>query len=466
ELSHASAAASRAATVEAALAASGTPGVAATLAGWWCSVNSPPGACRRSGAMRARGSPMRRAAATSASPSPKISSRAPQCFCSARAHSSGPTPAGSPGTSASRRRCISAVADGAGGGADIDIGFAAHFTQEPVPFVLELALADGFTGLVATVFIVDAGLAAADALDDVPAGLAAERCGDFAVLQRRDLLAERRAELVVGEPAKVAAGLAGDGVVGRLARDRGERAAPGHCGMKAVDAGLGGGVIAPDQDVACLVLGDGLAGGGLRAVADVDKLQQLEAAGTARGTEHLAGLEAADDRAERGRDLVDAAPAEIAALERVGAVGVAHCRRREIHLAAFKQALDPFDLLFGHCDLLWRGAVGQCDQDVGEPVLGAAGLAGQCGVDLGVGDHDRALRESLAQALDGELVAQRAAELVVRDAVAGQLLAELVGRHVVLPGDCSGRGVKLFIGHAHAGGLGACGLQLDQDQAL
>src|SRR5690554_1226085 len=240
----ASAAASRLATVEAALAGAGTPGDTATAAGSSCRTNRPPGAMMRSGAGRCIGSPRRSAAASSVAASAKSSSSASQERCSARAHSSGPTPAGSPGTSASRGRGISAAADGSGGGPDVDEGFAAHLAQEAVPLVLELALADGLARLVAAVLGVDVGLAGAGALDNVPAGLAAERRRHFVVLQRGDLVAELRAEGVVDEPAEAATRGGRAAVFGALAGHLGEVRAAGDFGADAVDAGLGRGVVA------------------------------------------------------------------------------------------------------------------------------------------------------------------------------------------------------------------------------
>src|SRR5690606_27242703 len=461
----ASAAASRASMVARAVAGCGRVGVAGAASGCGGRANVPPGAASRSGAGRARGRSSARAAASRTSPSPKTWSSASRGAWSARTHSSGPTPAGSPGTSASRGRRISAAAGGAGRSPDVDVGLAAHLAQEAVPLVFQLALADGLARLVAAVLVVDRGLAAARALHDVPAGLGAEGRGNLAVGERGDLVAELGAEVVLGEPPEVAAVLAAHGVLGGLAGDRREVGAPGDARAHLLDPLPGGVVVAADQDVARLVLRDHLpaARGG---VAHVDQLQQLEAAGAARGAEHLARLHGADHGRERARDLVERAPAQVAAFQCIGGVGVADGGGAEVHLAALEQRGDAVDLLLGKRDLLRGGAAGQGHQDVRQPVLLAAALGRQRGVDLGLGDRDHALREALAQALDRELVAQRTAELAEGDAVGGELLAQLVRGHVVLPRDGGDGGVELLLGHADAGGAGAGGLELDQDQAL
>src|SRR5690606_11427797 len=270
-------------------------------------------------------------------------------------------PAGSPGTSASRGRRMSAP------GADFDEGLAAQLAEEAVPLVLQLAHADRLPDPGATVLVVDVDLAGGEPLHDVPAGLGAERGGNLAVLQARDLVAEFGAELVQGEPAQVAAAVAADGVVGGFAGDLGEVGAAGDARAQGVDAGPGLGVAVlalagADQDVARVELGD-LAGVG-RAVAHLDQLQQLEAAGAAHRPVDITRLHVADDVGERRRDLVEGTPAEVAAFQRVRAVGVAHRGRGEVHLVAVDQALDAVDLGLAEHDLLRRGAYGQGDEVV------------------------------------------------------------------------------------------------------
>src|SRR5690606_28075024 len=123
-----------------------------------------------------------------------------------------------------------AVAARGSRGADVDVGLAAHLAQEAVPLVLQLALADALAHLRAAVVVGDVGLAGFLALDDVPAGLGLERRRDPAVLQAGHLCAELGTELVLGEPAQLAALVLAEGVVGLL---------PGHFGAvrAAGDAG-------------------------------------------------------------------------------------------------------------------------------------------------------------------------------------------------------------------------------------
>src|SRR5690554_5765819 len=158
----------RAWTTLAALAGSGTP--KAGSVGWVTSTRrarpSPPSS--------GSGRPSVAAARSSAAWSPNTVMSAPWSCCSAAKHSSGPTPAGSPGANARRGRAISAVGV-VGADADVDEGFAAHFAQEAFPFVLQLALADAFTDGVALLLVVHLRLARCDPLHHVPAGLGAER---------------------------------------------------------------------------------------------------------------------------------------------------------------------------------------------------------------------------------------------------------------------------------------------------
>src|SRR5690606_42060831 len=104
---------------------------------------------------------------------------------------------------------------------------------------------------------------------------------------------------------------------------------------------------------------------------------QLEAAGAAHRTQDLARLHAPDLLGEGRGDLVQRAPAEVAAFQRVGAVRIADGGGGEVHLAPVDHVEHAFDLALAGGDLPGGGAVGQGDQDVGQAVLAAvAGLAG------------------------------------------------------------------------------------------
>src|SRR5690606_19026229 len=317
-----------------------------------------------------------RAARSRAARSPNTVMSAPWSRCSAATHSSGPTPAGSPGTSARRGRVISAAVC-AGTDPDVDVGLAAHLAQEALPFVFHLALADAFADGGAALFVVHFRLARGDPLDHVPAGLGAERLRYSAVLQRCQLGTELGAEIVGPEPAQVAAAGGAGGVLGGFGRNRGEVFARDDA--RAQRRGAGSGRVVPrrvlagaDEDVARVVLGLGTAAGGAR-IAHVHQLQQLEPAGSAHRAQHVAGLHGAHGGAERRRNLVGPAPAQVAAFQRVGAVGIADRRGGELHVPAVDQGLDAVDLFLGHLHLLRRGAVGERDQDVRQAVLAAAG---------------------------------------------------------------------------------------------
>src|SRR5690606_13635454 len=143
----------------------------------------------------------------------------------------------------------------------------------------------------------------------------------------------------------------------------------------------------PDQDVARLELGhrDGRVAGPGPAL---DQLDQLEARGRAHRPEDLARLHAGDDPRERGRDLVDAAPAQVAAFQRVGAVGVAHRRGLEFDCARLELRLELLGARLRGCDLVGGRAFRDADQDVRQVVLVAAGLVRHGRIDFAFGDAD------------------------------------------------------------------------------
>src|SRR5690606_36184143 len=328
-----------------ALRGSAWPGTQETGAGMETRRSSPAAATLASGAISVSGRPRRVAAPCSVAGSPKPMRSAAQSRCAARTHSSGPTPAGSPGTSASRGRDMSAaVAAGlCVAQADVDICFAAHLAHVAVPLVFQLALADRLADLRAPVVVAGAGLARGDALHDVPAGLGPEGRRDLPIFQRRDLAAELGAELVLREPAQVAAFRLADRVIGTFARDFLEIGAARDTRTQAVDPCLGIAIAAgalgrADQDVAGAVLGYRGAACSLVALARVHQLQQLEAARPSGRADHVARRHGADRVGERHRDFIEAAPAQAAAFEGVGTVGIAHRSGCELDLPAVEQA--------------------------------------------------------------------------------------------------------------------------------
>ena len=217
-----------------------------------------------------------------------------------------------------------------------------------------------------------------------------------------------------------------------------------------------------DQDVARVVLAHQF----LLLLADLDQLEDVEAAGAAHRLGDLAGLHAGDLVREGVRHLVVLAPAEVAALERLLAIGKADRGRGEVE-AAVDLLHDHLGLLARGLDLRRAGAIGHADEDVRQPHLAALeALAREQDIDLGIGDVDAALHEALAQALHQELVAHGVAELGVAEAVALERGAQLVEADVVLLREPHHRLVELGVVDPDAGLLRARELQPDRDQPL
>ena len=99
--------------------------------------------------------------------------------------------------------------------------------------------------------------------------------------------------------------------------------------------------------------------------------------------------------------------------------------------------------------------------------LGAgAGLRGQGGIDFGFAHLNAALAKTLAQALDGDFIADRAAEFGERHAVGFDALAQAIHIDAILLGNAVDGVVELFVADADAA-LGRGGdLQLHQHQAF
>lgn len=100
-------------------------------------------------------------------------------------------------------------------------------------------------------------------------------------------------------------------------------------------------------------------------------------------------------------------------------------------------------------------------------VLRAGGrLRGDRGVDFALAHLHAALRVALAQALDGDFVAQRVAELGERHAVGLEPLTQAVRRRAVLLGDRVDGVVEICIADADAALGSARHLQLHQHEAF
>ena len=305
----------------------------------------------------------------------------------------------------------------------------------------------------------------------MPTGIGTERLADATILDAGDLLAERRTERVGREPAQIAALALAVVVLGGLLGHGLEVRATGNAGTQGIDLGLGGRVglviVHAHQDVAAVVLGHGAGAGSGTGIAHVHQLQQLEAAGATDRADHFTGLHLFHHLRERLRNFIQAAPAQIAAFQRVGAVRIANGGRVEVQLALVQQRLHAVGLLLAGGDLVGIGAVGQGDQDVRQVILVADGsLLLQRGIDFTLADADAALGEALAQALHGDFISHRSAEIIEVDAVMGQALAQGVQGRTVLLGDGIHRLVQLLVADTDAAALGAGHLQLDQHQAL
>ena len=101
---------------------------------------------------------------------------------------------------------------------------------------------------------------------------------------------------------------------------------------------------------------------------------------------HLSGLQRVGEFDERFGHRIDAAPAEIAAFERILRIGVADRRSAEIK-TAIELLLHVVGLGLGLFDLLGACVFGQRDQDVREVDLTGLDVAGsEQRIDFGVGD--------------------------------------------------------------------------------
>jgi hypothetical protein len=254
--------------------------------------------------------------------------------------------------------------------------------EEAVELFFQLAPADGFANLRALVLGADVGLAAGNALHDMPAGLGAERFGDATIADRLDLVAEVRTERIGWEPAQITTLAAAVGVLGGLLGGGLEVGATDDARAQGVNLGLGCRLVLvfsdAHQDVAGMVFGDQLLLASSGGITDLDQLEQLEAAGAAQRADDIARLHATDQLGESIGDFIQAAPAQITAFQSIGAVRIAHRSGGEVQFALVDQVLDAFDLLLAGGDLLGIGAFRQADQDVCQMVLGTGvGLLGK-----------------------------------------------------------------------------------------
>jgi hypothetical protein len=218
----------------------------------------------------------------------------------------------------------------------------------------------------------------------------------------------------------------------------------------------------PDQDLPGVVFGDHLTA----RLPAFDQLEDVKAGRAAQGGRHLAGLQVGHGVDEGRRNLVQPAPAEVAAVECIRRVRVADRGGVEVHAA-----LDGVERLLGlglrRLDVGRRAAGRDADLDVRQMhFAGLVGGAGEEVVDFAVGDADLVADDAVVQPLHGELVGELGAEGGERAALLLDRGAQLVRRHLVLLGDAGHRLVDVGVGDADALFLGLLHLQAHQYQAV
>ena len=198
-------------------------------------------------------------------------------------------------------------------------------------------------------------------------------------------------------------------------------------------------------------------GRGLRGVADLDQLDQLEAAGAADRRGDLAGASSSRiSVGERTGNLVDAAPAQVAAFQRVGAVGVARQRRRRSPSRRLSiRALTPsiFFCAVAICSGVAPSGSGTrmwARWNCAARALAWAASAASTSASLTVTRlcAKRWRRRWISSSSRIEL-----RNSAIGRAVAGDLLAQLLGADPVLLGDGGDGLVDFLVGDAHAGVL-------------
>ncbi|MNV50912.1 hypothetical protein D3C71_1429420 [compost metagenome] len=163
------------------------------------------------------------------------------------------------------------------------------------------------------------------------------------------------------------------------------------------------------------------------------------------------------------------APAHLAAFKGVLAGRVGHGHLGEV--GAFAQLLVQFlGLALSRLNGLRGGAVGQCNDDVGQAELfrelQLAEVGGEEVLHFLVGDLDALGHPALTHAADDHLAAHLVAGVGIGQAVLHQGGAELLEAHAVALGDAGQRLVEFFIGDANAGAVANLQLDVLDDQAL
>src|SRR3989442_12190241 len=254
--------------------------------------------------------------------SPMTTSSADAGCCASRTHSSGPMPAGSPEVSAMTGLAFLKP--------QLDVGLVAQLAQPFLVGLVGLALAQRLARLHAAALGTEVARAALENLDQVVAEGRAHRLAHVVDLQLFVGALEFGHGVAGVDPIQLAATRRG-AIVGMHARELGEIGAPGDDALAQVDElaprlGLGNRFARPDQDVAHARLQHRRFGA--RAAA-IDQLQDVEPGGAAQRLAHFARLHLRERLGEEFWPPAMAAPAEAAALQRVGGIGKTRRHARE-----------------------------------------------------------------------------------------------------------------------------------------
>src|SRR5690606_33658947 len=384
--------------------------------------------------------------------------------------SSGPMPAGSPAVTTSGGEAEVTACPGQASGADVDVSLVPQPPHPQLRLFRQLAVADSLDAvLLLQVLGVVVNTPVGD-LEDVPAEAGAERLGDLPDLHAFRHLLEFRHELARPAPAELAPVVRGSGIVRQQLRELAEildgqqpltRVFQPLLRRLVIDD-----LVGRDQDVPDLHLLDLAL---LVDAADLVHLDDVESAHGADRLRDLALLEVADDVGEDRRELVAAAPAQVAAFQAVLAVRVPHRHLAEIGAGqellvhVHRPGLRLLDLLAG-------GGRRNGNQDVGKVVLRVHHRVvlevGDALLDLARRDRDAPGDVDAAELVEHELLAHVAPVVRVVDALLDEHFGQCLERDVVLRRHLRDRGVQHLVGDLDADALRALDLDLLHHEAL
>ncbi len=198
------------------------------------------------------------------------------------------------------------------------------------------------------------------------------------------------------------------------------------------------------------------------------ELEDVEPRGAAQGIAHLPGLHLGEHAGEQLGQPVVAAPADRAALQGVGSVGIARgdAAKRRAALYFAQCLLGAFARL---ADALRARPLGHAHEDVGDVVLGVVGARLRLleeDVHFRLAHLHAVLHLALAQPRHDHLAADIGAPGVEAHAVGLERAAEIREGHVVGRGDALHRAVDLQVVDADARLARELQLRLVEDQPL